>query len=153
MTGAAPRATAAAPRATPAVDPQVPPPLIGVPPLGHGPSPTGCAFGSACGFQDAKNMTLKNCALCGSAAHHLCCIEHPLIKDFAGELPGCSTYCFPCAAFLGVASGETDGAQLQPYYRQINWELAQQQSPLTLGARLSWRPRPILAVHPACNSI
>jgi hypothetical protein len=79
---------------------------------------------------------------------------NPLLAEFVGDLPGgCATYCLPCAAFLGVASGKTDGAKLQPYYDQVDWGFAQQQSPLTLGALMSWRPRPLLAPHENSNTV
>jgi hypothetical protein len=61
--------------------------------------------------------------------------------------------CFSCAAFLGVASRKTDGAKLQPYYNQVDWELVQHQNPLTLGALMSFRPRSILTLHAKSNPV
>jgi len=76
-----------------------------------------------------------------------------LLKDFVGELQGCLTNCFDCAAFRGIASGATNGIQLQAYYQQIEWALVQEQSPRTLAALLSWSPRPILSIFLKYNSV
>jgi len=76
-----------------------------------------------------------------------------LLKDFVGELQGCLTNCFDCAAFRGVASGVTNGFQLQAYYEQINWATVQDQSPRTLAALMSWSPRPFLTIFAKSNSL
>ena len=79
-----------APTPTPRADP--PPTLLGVPPLEQQLSQSGCSFGSSCKFQAAESTTtLNTCSLCGNKkAHHLCCNENALLKDFVGELGGCN---------------------------------------------------------------
>jgi hypothetical protein len=131
------------------------PPLLGVPPLEAPLSPSNCSYGADCKFPAAEStVQLKTCSLCGvKKAHHLCCIEHALLRHFAGDLNGCFTNCFDCTAFRGVASGATDGVQLQAYYEQINWAVVQEQNPRTLAALMSWPPRPLLFRFAKSNSL
>jgi hypothetical protein len=149
------RAAPTAVAAPAAPSPRGVPELFGVPRLCAQFSPSGCSFGFSCKFPDAESkMTLNTCSLCGDVkAHHLCCNEQPLLRDFVGELGGCGTYCFACAAFLGIAAKKTTGDDLQAYYQQIIWTPTTQQSPLTLAALLSWRPRPLLTVFEPFNDV
>lgn len=148
------RAAPTAVDAPAAPSPRGVPELFGVPRLDPQFSPSGCSFGLSCKFPDAEStITLNTCSLCGDVkAHHLCCNEQPLLRDFVGEL-GCMTHCFPCAAFLGIAAKKTTGADLQPYYQQIVWTLTTQQNPLTLAALMSWRPRSLLTVFETFNEV
>ncbi len=105
------------------------------------PAASGSAFGTLCKFSDADaSQTLNNCAVCNCVkVHHLCCIECPLIDVVVAEEPGCLSYCFDCAAMLGVTKHKTllspeSSAALRKYYRQIDWTQPQLQNSRTIAA-------------------